>query len=152
MSARRRRSTVDFRHRRASEIVDQDVEAERDGEAVLGLLASVRRFAYVADADSKTDARFPFVLWRPRDGRNQAYALWIINLQQLLKALAPTFSQRRARCLQVQRDRLASSLRTRSMCLVRQSSPRRASETSENQKDRSISEDQSWSLGDRDLQ
>ena len=106
----------------------------------------------LARAPLKADARFPFVLWRPRDGRNQAYALWIINLQQLLKALAPTFSQRRARCLQVQRDRLASSLRTRSMCLVRQSSPRRASETSENQKDRSISEDQSWSLGDRDLQ
>ena len=86
MSARRRRSTVDFRHRRASEIVDQDVEAERDGEAVLGLLASVRRFAYVADADSKTDARFPFVLWRPRDGRNQAYALWIINLGRYICA------------------------------------------------------------------
>ena len=34
----------------------------------------------LARAPLKADARFPFVLWRPRDGRNQAYALWIINL------------------------------------------------------------------------
>ena len=39
----------------------------------------------LAKAPLKADARFPFVLWRPRDGRNQAYSLWIINLQQLLK-------------------------------------------------------------------
>ena len=41
----------------------------------------------LAKAPLKAEARFPIVLWRVRDGRNQDYALWNINVQQLLNAL-----------------------------------------------------------------